>query len=82
MSPEDKKSLDLVGESFNRWYKREIESYVARRKRPVGMSDEAWATRVVAHVAQFTMGRLVTELESSGVALEQVISFLRKNVGS
>jgi hypothetical protein len=80
VTPDTRKQLNLVGESFDRWYKAEIEAYVARTAPPANVSDEEWAETVVRNVSQFTMGRLVSELVAVGVSLERVIAFLRKNV--
>jgi hypothetical protein len=80
MNDEDRRNLDLVGESFSRWYKAEVESYVARSKDPVGKTDEEWAAIAVRNVSQYALGRLVTQLEFVGVTREQIIAFLQKHM--
>ena len=80
MTPDDRKNLEIIGDSFGRWYKAEIEAYVARSVQPLDKDDNQWAEIVVRNVSQFTMGRLVGELQAVGVPLERIIKFLRKNV--
>jgi hypothetical protein len=80
MTPEDKRNLDIVGESFAGWYKSEIDAFVARMRLPEGQTDEQIATEVVRKVSQFTLGRLVSELNAVGVSTKQVIKLLQKHM--
>ena len=77
MTPKEKECLEKVGKEFNRFYKRAIEDYVRAVRPPPGKTNEDWAYTVTARVAQFTLGRLVTELLSTGLTLEDLIKFLR-----
>jgi hypothetical protein len=82
MRLDDKRHFEIIGASFNRWYTAEIHAFVARCELPPGMDSETLASTVVRRVSQFTLGRLVTELRSTGVTLDGLIEFLRKNAGN
>lgn len=78
MKFEDKEHFAIIGESFAAWYKQEIESFVARCDLSDGETEDQLANKVVTKVAQFTLGRLTTELKSVGVTPESIIKFLKK----
>jgi hypothetical protein len=82
VTPEEKTCFDTLNEAFNSVYREGIVDYVNRVRQPDDVSDDAWATAVTAKVSQFLLWRLVTEVMSTGVTLDQMVTFLRKNVKS
>lgn len=79
MKLDDKEHVEIIGDSFNKWYKTEIESYVARCDLPHNFTEKFLAERVVSKVSKFILGRLVGELRSVGISTSDVIAFLKKH---
>ena len=68
MKLDDKEHVEIIGDSFNKWYKTVIESYVARCDScGCALTDKFLAERVVSKVSKFILGR------------SDVIAFLKKH---
>jgi hypothetical protein len=80
----DPQHLKIISDSFNLWYKAEIQAFVNRCDvaglTPAGAA--AVVQTVVRDVSQFTLARLVTELASVGITTDEIIEFLRKHATS
>jgi len=78
MKIDDPNNVQIVAAGFAQWYKGEIDKYVARCD---NVSERDIAV-IVRNVSQFAMGRLVTELQSVGMSVNQIIEFLSKHATS